>query len=157
MDGTRFDQLIKSIATQRVTRLTALRGLAAGAVAGLTGLSLTADEAGADRKKPKKRKICHRGSDFTILGTTKKLKKPKAQRHLRKDPADYKGACTAAKSGLTGGTTTTTTTVPVGQPCVDGQIASNGQVCVGGNFVDCTNFTQCAANGQACINGRCRG
>jgi len=50
MDGTLFDTLITRLGTTRLSRLQALRGLAAGAVAGLTGLSVTADEAGAARK-----------------------------------------------------------------------------------------------------------
>ncbi len=49
MDGTQFDQLIKRLGTTRVSRLTALRGLVAGAVAGATGMSLTREEAGAKK------------------------------------------------------------------------------------------------------------
>src|SRR5215212_652372 len=109
MDGTRFDQLIKSMATQRVSRLTALRGLAAGAVASLTGVSFLGEEGEAknNNNNEKKRKICHRGNDFSILGTTKKLKKDKAKKHLKKHAADYKGSCTASRIVTPTGTTTT--------------------------------------------------
>ena len=97
MEGTQFDTLSKWLASTPLTRATALRGLAAGAVAGLTGLSLTADDAGAARKKSKKVQICHRGDDPTILGTTKKVTKESKKKHLRKHAADYTGKCTAAR------------------------------------------------------------
>src|SRR5919112_6165917 len=50
MDGTRFDQLIKQLGTTRVSRLTALRGLAVGAVAATLGFAAP-DEADAKKKK----------------------------------------------------------------------------------------------------------
>src|SRR5215217_4342362 len=50
VDGTRFDQLIKQLGTTRVTRLTALRGLAVGALAAATGFAAP-DEADAKCKK----------------------------------------------------------------------------------------------------------
>src|SRR5215218_9647997 len=50
MDGTRFDQLIKQLGTTRITRLTALRGLAVGAVAAALGFAAP-DEADAKCKK----------------------------------------------------------------------------------------------------------
>jgi hypothetical protein len=49
VDGTQFDQLTKRLTTTRITRLTALRGLAVGAVA--TALRFAApDEADAKCK-----------------------------------------------------------------------------------------------------------
>src|SRR5918994_6829027 len=103
MDAITFDVLIKRLAARRLTRLTAVRGLAAGVAAALTGVSLTTDEAGADRKKPTKVRICHRGDNFAIFGTTKQLKEERWQKHRRKHEADYRGRCTAEKSGLTDG------------------------------------------------------
>src|SRR5215217_2451203 len=50
MDGSRFDQLIKQLGTTRITRLTALRGLAVGAVAAAMGFAAP-DEAEAKCKK----------------------------------------------------------------------------------------------------------
>src|SRR5918993_2808402 len=97
MDGTKFDQLIKLIATQRVSRLTALRGLAAGAVASFTGLRLFGEESEAkkDGKKTRRRRICHRTS-ASDPGVSKKLKAKKAKQHLKKHPFDTKGRCQAA-------------------------------------------------------------
>jgi len=155
MDGSKFDQLIKQLGTTRLTRLTALRGLAVGALAATIGLA-EPDDAEARKKcgqcRKKKRKK-------TKSGKVRIRCKPKANGTLCSlagvaSATCQQGSCVA---GLAPVTTTTTTTVPVGQPCTAGQIASNGQVCVGGNFVDCTNFSQCAANSQACLDGRCRG
>ena len=58
MDGERFDSLIKRLGTTRLTRLTALRGLAAGARRLATGMSLFAEEAEAARKKRRSARIC---------------------------------------------------------------------------------------------------
>jgi hypothetical protein len=94
VDGTRFDQLITRIATRRVSRLTALRRLVAGALAGVTGLSLGGDEGAAADKQAKKQRICHRSS-ASDPGVSKKLKKDRAKKHLKKHPFDTKGRCGA--------------------------------------------------------------
>lgn len=49
MDETRFDTLIKRLATRRLTRVQTLHGLAAGGVAALTGMRFLG-EAGAAKK-----------------------------------------------------------------------------------------------------------
>src|SRR5215212_2027480 len=61
MDGTRFDQLIKRMGTTRITRLTALRGLAVGAVAAAVGFAAP-DEADAKGRKcgQCKKRVCHK-------------------------------------------------------------------------------------------------
>ena len=102
MDGTRFDQLIKRLVTQRVSRLTALRGLAAGAVAVLTGVNLTHEEAGAAKDKPNKRRICVCSSFDPATCDTKKKSKKAARRTLRNNACAYKGRCQAGKSGCVG-------------------------------------------------------
>src|SRR5215207_681179 len=66
MDVTTFDRLIKSMATTRITRLTALRGLAVGAVAALAGVNFRADEAeaansGKCKQTPGECQICKKG------------------------------------------------------------------------------------------------
>jgi hypothetical protein len=161
MEGTQFDTLSKWLASTPLTRATALRGLAAGAVVALTGVSLTADDAGADRNRPKKVQICHRGDDASILGTTKKVTKKLKKNHLRKHAADYTGKCTAARMvprpgpGPGPGSAPGPGPAPGPGECVDGTIAANGQVCVNGAFEDCTSFTQCG--GKVCLSGRCTG
>src|SRR5215218_8492754 len=49
MDGENFDDLLKKVCTTRLTRLSVLRGLAAGAVAALAGSAVGSDD--ADAKK----------------------------------------------------------------------------------------------------------
>jgi hypothetical protein len=57
MESEKFDELIKRVGTARVSRLTALRGLAGGALAALAGVAVaTETEAGKGRKSSKKRK-----------------------------------------------------------------------------------------------------
>jgi hypothetical protein len=139
MDGTRFDRLIKSIATQRVSRLTALRGLAAGAVASVTGLSLLGEEGEAKKKgkKTRRRRICHKTS-ATDPGTTLRLKAKKAKKHLRNDPFDTKGACSGATNPVQG---------PPGPPGPAGA--------AGPGFPPCTTNADCPGN--LCVEGRCLG
>jgi hypothetical protein len=53
MDDQRFDDLVKRLCPTRLTRLSALRGLAGG-VAALTGAVLAADVTDARKRKAKK-------------------------------------------------------------------------------------------------------
>jgi hypothetical protein len=101
MDGTRFDRLIKTIATQRVSRLTALRGLAAGGVAALTGMSLVGEEAEAAKKKgsQKKRKACDCQSADPNTCSDKTLSRRRRKKLLRNNLCAYAGRC---KSGVSG-------------------------------------------------------
>jgi hypothetical protein len=151
MDGTRFDQLIKSLATQRVSRLTALRGLAAGAVASVTGLSLFGEEGEAKKgKKTRKRRICHRTS-ASDPGVSKKLKAKKAKKHLKNHPFDTKGRCAAAPAP-----TTTLAPPAPGTQCAVDQDCDGGLVCRGGRCGFCNNNQECPGD-QVCIEGQCRG
>src|SRR3954469_5245459 len=49
MDGEKFDDLVKRLTTARLTRLSALRGLIASRVVGLTRATLAADETEAKK------------------------------------------------------------------------------------------------------------
>ena len=51
MDGEKFDALLKRICTTRLTRISALRGLVAGAAAALTGAAIASDETDAKKKE----------------------------------------------------------------------------------------------------------
>jgi hypothetical protein len=157
MDGTRFDQLIKRIATTRVSRLTALRGLAAAAVASLAGISLLGEEGAAKKDNPKKRKVCL----CSPASCTTKRVKNRTKVIRRNAPCAYKGKCTSLNPCAAAQPTTTTNPPPPGRVCTEGEIAPNGQVCVNNQFVNCTNVNQCGtiagAGARACIAGRCRG
>ena len=60
MDGTKFDQLIKQLGTTRITRLTALRGLAVGSLATAIGSADPDDAAAKGRKCGQcKKSQCH--------------------------------------------------------------------------------------------------
>ncbi len=67
MDGLQFDSLIKRLGTTRVTRVHALRALAAGALAGAVGVGVTRQEAGAKKntnkckRQPGECETCKRG------------------------------------------------------------------------------------------------
>jgi hypothetical protein len=140
VDGTRFDQLITHMATQRVSRLAALRGLAVGAVASVTGLRLLGEEALAKHNHEKKIRICHRSS-ATDPGVSKKLKKDKAKKHLKRHPFDIKGRCSAA--------------APAGLQCTNNNDCTGGLVCIGQRCVSCTADVQCSG-GLVCLGGACQ-
>ena len=128
---------MKRLATTRLTRLTALRGLAAGGVAALSGMRRTADEAEA-RHTRKKRKVCHctdasAASCRTLIKARKKVRK-----HLQRHPCDYKGRC----KGFSG-------CAPVA-PCQNNNQCTGGQVCSNGQCVDCTGDAQCTGGQDLC-------
>src|SRR5690242_12197874 len=56
MDGRQFDQIVKQFCTTPLTRWSALRGLMAGLVAALTGLSIFEGDGEAKNKKHSKQK-----------------------------------------------------------------------------------------------------
>jgi hypothetical protein len=107
MDGDRFDNLIKRLGASRLTRLSALRGLTAAAVAA-AGASLVVDEGEAKKRrkdenknknknrkrkrKEKTQRICHCDANGNNC-RTQKLSKKKAKRRLRQNPNDFKGRC----------------------------------------------------------------
>ncbi len=155
MDGKTFDAVIKRLATRRLTRLTALRGLAAGSVAALTGVRLTAEEAGAKKNNnnnEKKIRICICTSADAATCKGQKKEKKKAKKTLRRNPCAYRGRC---QSGVSGCTATAPISPPPGAQCNNNSGCGGGQVCEGGQCVDCTATSQCSGN-QVCVGGRCQ-
>jgi hypothetical protein len=137
VDGTRFDQLIKSMATTRITRLKALRGLMVGAVAAAVGFAAP-DEADAKcqkncdqcQKKVKKR---------TNSGKVRCRCRAKANGTLCSIPGAtsatcLNGACIAAVSP------------PVPPP------PGPSQICTPNTQTGCTGGQVCNAAGTACVN-----
>ena len=152
MDATRFDQLIKRITTMRVSRLTALRGLAVGALAAAVGFAAP-DEADAKCKKK--------------CGQCKKKKRTK--NHCKCKPKPNGTLCsipgaTTATTCLNGACVAAATPTPLPPPpgfnCTTaGCVGANaGLVCntSTGQCVTCQTFADCGAL-QACFSGRCQG
>jgi len=164
MDGTRFDQLIKSMATTRVSRLTALRGLAVGAVAAIAGVNFRAEDAEAARSrrckpKPNQCQTCKKGKCRQTNNGKKchrgKLR-PKANGTLCSIPGAtsatcLNGACIAAVTPPLGCSPANNTQ----GSCQPGQICNTLGNCVAG--CTGTNNTQgsCPQN-LVCVNGQCQ-
>ena len=165
MDGTRFDDLIKGLCTKRLTRLSALRGLVAGAAAAVAGVALFSEEtdakksrASAESKKHKRKQICHCVDEFATSCTTIKPRKKAAKKHL-KHPCDYAGPCVAGKSGCPrtavsgGGGGGPLPVICNAETCPDG-------FCVDDNCVECRDSGDCCPPESldcdlVCVNGSC--
>ncbi len=154
MDGTQFDQLVKRLATTRLTRLTALRGLTVGAVTALSGVGLGREEAGAKKKNrdEKEIRICNCPGTDPAQCKTQKKEKSKAKKTLRRNPCAYRGRC---QSGVSGCTATVPISPPPGPQCNNNGQCSGGQVCEGGQCVACTADPQCGG-GLVCLSGACQ-
>ncbi len=158
MDGSRFDQLARHLSTTRITRLTALRGLAAGALASAVGIGLTTEEVGAKKKgrrKPKKVKVCFWSASG---GTQGKVKKSKLAGLLSSNTCARQGDCTGTNPCAAGTVPPPPpgTVPPAGGGCTSNAQCSGGLVCISGSCQNCTSFTQCTGQ-QVCIDGRCAG
>src|SRR5215213_7376485 len=138
MDGTRFDTLIKRLATTPLTRPTALRGVAAS-VAALAGVTLAAEPSAAK----KKRKVCHCTDEKSTSCKTIEVGKKAAKRHLKKHACDYKGECKGFSDCCFADTLGCT---------------SSAQCCSGfcGDGT-CRPAGSCAVQGAACNNNCCTG
>src|SRR5215218_4586775 len=106
MDGTRFDQLIKQLGTTRVTRLTALRGLAVGAVAAAVGFAAP-DEAEAKKK-------CNQCQKKKTHKTNSGKKRIRCKAKANGTLCSISGATSA--SCLNGACVASATPVPLGPP-----------------------------------------
>ena len=116
MDGSRFDSLSKRLATTSLPRASLLRGLALAGVAAVTGMSLVAEEAEADDKKPRKKRVCL----CSAAGCrSKKVRKPK-KIIKRNAPCAYRGRCSTnpCAAGRVG--CQFNTDCPAGQVCQNG-------------------------------------
>src|SRR5215217_4148033 len=175
MDATTFDTLIKRLAATRLTRLTALRGLAMGALAALTGVCLTAEEASAKKNHEKKGKVCKCPDSNSANCRTDKVKKSQAKKQARK-ACNYKGACragiTSCAGAAAGPTCTNNNDCTGGLVCIQQECTActadfqcgSGRICLGricqtpppspGPGPECTNNNQCTG-GQVCLGGAC--
>jgi hypothetical protein len=153
MDGPRFDELTQRLASIRLSRKRALRGLAAG-VAALAGGAAFTDGAKAGKKKP----VCHCEAGGAC--TDQRVGKKQRKMHLRDHQCDYLGEC---RSDITA-----CAAAPIvvdvdrlGDPCSNNNPcgANSGLRCVAGFCVpldvgdECTNDGECSTGN--CENGEC--
>ncbi len=155
MDGSKFDELIKRLSMKRVNRLTALRGLAVGAVAGLTGVDFGAEEVEAARsgkckQNPGECQTCKRGNCRRKRNGKKRCNRGKIQSKANGTPCSV-GTC---QNGVCQSSGTTTTTTTSANQCTGNAQCAQFQACVSGRCQACTSFNQCAA-GEVCLGGRC--
>jgi len=148
MDGSRFDTLVKALANTPLTRSHALRGIAAGGVAALTGIILGSEEAGAKKNHEHKVKVCKCPDSNAANCRTDKVNKSQAKKQARK-ACNYKGTC---RAGVTG--------CPTGAPnpgfaCTNNNDCTGGLVCIGQRCVACTADSQCTG-GLVCLSGTCQ-
>jgi hypothetical protein len=87
VDDKRFDALTQRLASIRLTRGSALRGMVASGLT-LVGVTTVADEASAGKKK----KYCDCPDDTADCTDAKKSKKGR-KRYLSSHPCSYKGTC----------------------------------------------------------------
>ncbi|MBL8128352.1 MAG: hypothetical protein JNM64_11985 [Chloroflexia bacterium] len=108
MDDTTFDDLILRLASARLTRATALRGLAAGALGAAAGIATPAEA----RHRTKKRKsVCLCPTAQAASCTTRKARKKQA-RKLASQACNYAGKCQPGVVGPQCPPPTTTTPRP---------------------------------------------
>ncbi len=170
MEGSQFDHLVKRLGTTRLTRLAALRGLVAGALAGATGVGLTRETGAKKNNKDEKEiRICNCASSNPSTCKTQKKEKKKAKKTLRRNPCAYKGRC---QSGVSGCAATAPVVPPAGvtplppAQCQAGQTACGAGCCPNSAPVCCGGFggeaLSCWAAGTTCCSavggtGACAG
>jgi Cys-rich repeat protein len=169
MDGSHFDSLVRTLATTRLTRLTALRGLAVGALAAAIGLA-----APDDAEARKKCGQCEKKKKKTKSGKVRIRCKAKANGTIcslagATSASCLNGSCVAgARVGCQ-----FNTDCPAGQVCQNAicvtpqapapgtqcavdQDCAGGLVCRGGRCDFCNNNQECPED-QICLQGQCRG
>jgi hypothetical protein len=159
MDGTKFDQLIRQFGTTRITRLTALRGLAVGALGAALGFAAP-DE--ADAKKKKRCSECYKKKKHQSKnGKTRIRCKAKANGTPCSVGTCQNSVCTRSVTPVTPATTCSPAApVQCGNPafccpsnlpqcCVNAGIA--GFSCAPSNYTCCgQQGDACAPSGESC-------
>jgi hypothetical protein len=177
MDDRRFDVLVKRLARVRLPRLTAVRGVAFGALAGLVGAALAEAESEAAPRRGKHRP--HRRG--TPRGRTRAARDAdrRAGVGTERKKRKKKGACPGGTTRCGAGCVDTSgdpgncgrcgAVCAAGQACQGGTCTCNGERCTG-----CCDGTTCraggsdaqcgaggvacraCADGQICCDGACR-
>jgi hypothetical protein len=163
MDRDHFDALVQRLASTRLTRGGALRGLVAGiaAASGVAGASAFS-EARA-KKRHHKKEICHCANPAATC-STETVGKKQRKRHLKQDQCDYLGPCQGTLNPCAGaGSPITIDLSLLGLSCTAGgtecgDSAVSGLTCLLGLCVplDVANGVVCASDAD-CSTGRCTG
>jgi hypothetical protein len=154
VDGSRFDEFTQRLVSVRLTRGSALRGLAVSALT-LTGMVKLADEASAGKRR---RPVCHCPTPGEPC-TTQRLGRKQRNAHLRNDECDYLGKCRSTISACAAFPIAPVID-PIGQPCSSNTECGNsgGLVCTAGFCVGatCSSNSQCGnSGGFRCLAGTC--
>jgi len=152
VDGSRFDEFTQRLASIRLTRKAALRGLV-GSLAALTSGAAFTDWVEAGKKKP----VCHCGDAGSTSCTTERVKKKQRKAHLRDHQCDYLGACSSDINACAAAPLLVDND-RLGDPC------SNSNPCGANSGLTCDPVLNicvpidlgrsCATNGQ-CSTGQC--
>ncbi len=170
MDSKRFDQLTQRLASIRLTRGNALRGIAASALtlAGITqgaetGMAQVTDEGRRRPRQPRQVRYCRCDGPADDCSTETGTKRQR-QRHVNQSPCSYKGPCKGAGNQNPcedAGTTITVIDITLlraectiaGGEC--GNSATTGLTCIAGICLPLLGEV-CAVDGD-CSAGECEG
>jgi hypothetical protein len=163
VDASRFDEMVKRVATVRLTRVRALQGLAAAGIAAATGVTLFAEETGAKKKnrKAKKKSVCQCTAASLESCSNRKVKKKQRKQVFRASPCSYQGSCRNFNpcspfptSGATPGGGATITNNTIVQPGQTVTPTGPGNTCVLGTAQGCPGNFTCVLNAagvQVCL------
>lgn len=143
MDSSRFDTLVKVLAT-RHPRRAALSLLSA-----IAGVGLAREGTGAAKNTGAKRvRVCNCASANVATCTSQKKPKDKAKKLLRTNPCAYKGRCTGVSGCAAGTILPPPGGPPPPPPCPT--CPATTPICNGG-------ICKCDAASASCVTGCCDG
>ena len=165
MDEKRFDELVKQLCTTRLTRVSMIRGLAAGAVAALTGAAVSPGHTVAAPDKPcgvagdkcegSSQTCCAgficdpRGGPATVCVACGDEGDVCCAQGGCLDPFECIGGECVIPPGQCGGT---------GELCCQPNDTCIGQrICINGECAVCGTIGEPCCAGDVCTQGRCQG
>ena len=158
MDGERFDDLVKKFCTTRLTRLSALRGLAGGAAAVLTGAVLASDETEAKKAHGQNHKKKARGQNHKKHRAQNQNKKVRSQSQDLTAQVQADATCRAGGHPCEGSQTccqdpfTLTCIEGVGSGKAERCCLPGSEVCGSGNTAQCCpGEATCNEANTACV------
>src|SRR5215211_789495 len=142
MEDQRFDDLVKRLCTTRLTRLSALRGLAGGAAAALTGALLASDDTEAKKRA--------RGENHKKHRAQSQDKKVRSQSQDLTAKVEANATCWAAGHPCEGSQTCCQD--PFTLTCIEGAGSGAAERCClpGSEVCGSGNTAQCCPGEAAC-------